>query len=134
MDLGSSFQQVVNHFPERPIWNELGRFIEVTERQRGDIPATLLRDYPVFSFVSGLKSYRSIEKWAPGVVVDINASDGFEALVTQGSFDECSETFTEQSWLRLPKGMSSKAVADNYRATVWIKRDHLAETPKAPAV
>ena len=80
------------------------------------------------------REHVSMEKWAPGAVVDIQAVNGFEALVTMGGFDEGGEAFTEQSWLRLPKGATSKAVAGSKGATVWIKRNHLAAAPMAPAV
>ena len=56
------------------------------------------------------------------------------AWFSMGGFDEGGEAFTEQSWLRLPKGVTSKAVAGSEGATVWIKRNHLAAAPMAPAV
>ncbi len=78
------------------------------------------------------REHVSMEKWAPNAVVEIDSPHGFEALVTEGSFEESNEMFAVQSWLRLPKGASSKAVAGPEGATVWIKRNHLAEAPTAP--
>ena len=49
-----------------------------------------------------------------------------------GGFSESGEDFAPQSWLRLPKGAGTQAVAGPDGATVWIKRDHLGVAPKAP--
>ncbi len=76
----------------------------------------------------------SLEQWAAGSNVSIEAPDGIEILVINGSFEEGGESFEEQSWLRLPRGYSTSAIAGDSGAKVWIKRDHLKETPKPPAV
>ena len=76
----------------------------------------------------------SLEQWAPGSEVSIDAPEGIEILVINGGFEESAEAFEVQSWLRLPRGSSTKAVAGENGAKVWIKRDHLKETPKPPAV
>ena len=60
--------------------------------------------------------------------------DGIEIFVLDGGFDEGSETFGRRSWLRLPKGTQSVANTGPEGTRVWIKRDHLRETPKAPAL
>ena len=80
------------------------------------------------------REHVSMEKWDAGAVVELKSPNGFEVLVTHGSFEESGETFSKQSWLRLPKGASSKAVAGPDGATVWIKRNHLSERPTAPTV
>ncbi len=73
-----------------------------------------------------------LERWAPGGRVQLDATNGLELLVLDGSFTEGSETFERQSWLRLPNGGSSHAQAGPEGARVWIKRDHLAVPPQAP--
>lgn len=73
-----------------------------------------------------------MERWAPGADVALDALAGLEALVLEGGFVEGGDAFTPQSWLRLPKGAGSAATAGPDGATVWIKRDHLAEEPTAP--
>ncbi|MEM8649125.1 MAG: cupin domain-containing protein [Pseudomonadota bacterium] len=75
-----------------------------------------------------------LEQWAPGSEVSIEAPEGIEILVITGGFEESGEAFEVQSWLRLPRGSSTKAIAGENGAKVWIKRDHLKETPKPPAV
>ncbi len=74
-----------------------------------------------------------VEKWAAGQQVDLDAQLGMEVLVLDGGFQEGAEDFLPQSWLRLPKGGQGVAVAGPEGARVWIKRNHLAETPRAPS-
>ena len=76
----------------------------------------------------------SMERWAPGAEVELTARHGLEVLVLEGGFQEGGEAFSPQSWLRLPNGARSKAEAGPDGAVVWIKRDHLAVTPTAPAL
>ena len=74
----------------------------------------------------------SMENWAPGQSVKLEAEDGMEVLVVTGSFEENRERFDQQSWLRLPRASSSQAIAGENGCRVWIKRNHLKETPSAP--
>src|SRR5262249_46982829 len=53
---------------------------------------------------------------------------GFEALVLAGSFEEGGETFTQHSWLRLPRGSRLAAVAGAAGARLWIKTGHLRQS------
>lgn len=75
-----------------------------------------------------------MERWAAGAQVSLDAADGIEVLVLDGSFEESGEGFSPQSWLRLPKGTKSTAMAGPNGAKVWIKRGHLKTTPSAPSV
>ncbi|MDD9726429.1 cupin domain-containing protein [Roseovarius sp. SK2] len=74
----------------------------------------------------------ALERWAPEARVSLDAPDGLELLVLDGGFTEGGETFKRLSWLRLPKGASSTAQVGTNGARVWIKRDHLRETPTGP--
>ncbi|QFT81832.1 ChrR Cupin-like domain protein [Roseovarius sp. THAF27] len=74
----------------------------------------------------------AIERWAPDATVSLDAPNGLELLVLDGGFVEGDETFERLSWLRLPKGASSSAEVGPTGARVWIKRDHLRETPVGP--
>ena len=74
----------------------------------------------------------SLEQWEAGRRVELNAKDGMEILVLEGGFEEAGENFTPQSWLRLPKGAKSSAIAGPNGARVWIKRGHLTNEPTAP--
>ncbi|WP_282606894.1 cupin domain-containing protein [Pelagibius sp. Alg239-R121] len=73
-----------------------------------------------------------LERWQPDAQVDLVAAEGMELLVLDGAFMEAGESFEPQSWLRLPTGSSTQATAGGQGARVWVKRDHLAEAPKAP--
>lgn len=73
-----------------------------------------------------------IEVWKPGTVIDLAVPYGLEVFVLEGSFEESGETFEPQSWLRLPCNATLSASAGKNGCRVWIKADHLKETPKAP--
>lgn len=75
----------------------------------------------------------SLERWDANARVDLNAHGGMEVFALDGGFAEGGEDFVVGSWLRLPKGGASVAVAGPDGARVWVKRDHLHETPTAPA-
>ncbi len=75
----------------------------------------------------------SLEKWLPGSKIELASPAGLEVLVLEGGFEEGDEKFETQSWLRLPKGSTSHAIAGPKGVKLWIKRNHLARAPKAPA-
>lgn len=75
-----------------------------------------------------------LERWAAGSDVALDASGGLEVLVLEGGFVEAGESFGKGGWLRLPRGGASTATSGPEGARVWIKRGHLREEPKAPAV
>jgi anti-sigma factor ChrR (cupin superfamily) len=74
----------------------------------------------------------SLERWAPGAAVDLDAPAGLELLVLDGGFTEGAERFEPQSWLRLPVGAAARATAGAEGARVWIKRGHLAQPIRTP--
>ncbi|MEL7430612.1 MAG: cupin domain-containing protein [Pseudomonadota bacterium] len=74
-----------------------------------------------------------LERWAPGQAVTLDSPDGLEVLVLEGSFEEGGEVLEYQSWLRLPKAVSTPAIAGENGCKLWIKRDHLRQPPLAPA-
>ncbi len=70
-----------------------------------------------------------VERWAPGTEVRLGPAGGFEILCLEGSFTEGGETFTSQSWLRLPADAGLVAVAGAGGCRVWRKQGHLREIP-----
>jgi ChrR Cupin-like domain len=66
-----------------------------------------------------------LEQWAPGAAIEVDPDGGLEVLVLEGGFGESGETFSAQSWLRLPIGahFSARVATDGCR--VWIKEGHL---------
>lgn len=74
-----------------------------------------------------------LERWAPGAEVSLAGSEGTEILVLEGGFSEGGDGFKSGSWLRLPRGRDTMATAGPDGAKVWIKRNHLSQTPQAPA-
>ena len=75
----------------------------------------------------------ALERWQPDVEVQLDAPGGMEVLVLEGGFAEAGDQFNVHSWLRLPNGSTASAKAGPDCARVWIKRDHLAQPPSAPA-
>ncbi len=75
-----------------------------------------------------------IEVWEAGTMLSVDGHKGFEVFVLEGGFAEGNETFSRDSWLRLPVGHVFEGVAGPESARVWIKSEHLAETPQRPAV
>ncbi len=74
-----------------------------------------------------------MEIWDAGASIQLDVPFGIELFVMEGGFEENSETFEPHSWLRLPCGDTLRATAGKDGCKVWIKADHLKETPKAPA-
>ena len=75
-----------------------------------------------------------LERWDTDQAIPLLADKGMEILVLDGSFEESGEIFQRQSWLRLPKNSRANAQVGSAGARVWIKRNHLAVAPAAPAV
>ena len=73
-----------------------------------------------------------LERWAPEAAVTLPAPGGIELLVLDGGFVEGGETFTPQSWLRLPAGDVLRAVAGPRGCRAWAKSGHLAREPLGP--
>jgi len=75
-----------------------------------------------------------IEKWQPDQRIDLDAPDGMEILVLEGSFEEAGETFEKHAWLRLPRGFKTAAFSGSNGTRLWIKRNHLAQAPEVKLV
>lgn len=73
-----------------------------------------------------------LERWAANATISHDGHDGFEAYVLDGSFQEGGETFSGESWLRLPKGRALNAKAGPNGAKIWVKSGHLARPQTAP--
>jgi anti-sigma factor ChrR (cupin superfamily) len=69
-----------------------------------------------------------IEEWRADAGVLLDVPGGFEALVLEGSFAEGGETFTQHSWLRLPRGSRLAAVAGDGGTRLWVKTGHLQQS------
>lgn len=73
-----------------------------------------------------------IEHWDADTDIELQDHGGFEALVLDGVFSESGETFTYQSWLRLPPSVALEARTGSRGAKVWIKTGHLMCPQQAP--
>jgi quercetin dioxygenase-like cupin family protein len=66
-----------------------------------------------------------IEYWVPHAEVTVGAEGGAEYFVLTGGFAESGDTLRANSWLRLPDGVTSTAVAGEDGAKVWVKTGNL---------
>lgn len=73
-----------------------------------------------------------VEFWAADAQMDLDMPHGGEILVLEGGFSEGGETFTSQSWLRLPPGSTLRARTGWRGAKVWVKLARLELTPASP--
>ncbi|UWQ34900.1 cupin domain-containing protein [Leisingera sp. M527] len=69
----------------------------------------------------------TLQTWAPGQAISLDAVGGVEVFVVHGSFSENDEAFTRWDWLRLPPGCRFEATAGAEGAQVWVKTGHLAQ-------
>ncbi len=66
-----------------------------------------------------------IEEWAPDARITHAPEGGIEILCLRGGFTEGGESFSPQSWLRLPAGHPLEAVAGPEGCRLWVKEGHL---------
>jgi len=67
-----------------------------------------------------------LERWVQNTDIAVTARDGIEILVLDGGFSDAHETFTVQSWLRLPPSSTLEAKAGPRGCRAWVKTGHLA--------
>lgn len=79
----------------------------------------------VIPLFSDAREVVRMETWAPNATITIGDAGGAELFVLDGGFEEAGERFAEDSWLRLPEGMQTTAIAGPKGAKVWIKTGHL---------
>lgn len=66
-----------------------------------------------------------IEYWEPNRSIDIDAKDGAEIFVLEGSFIEQGDELRKESWLRSPINSFITVATGENGAKVWIKTGHL---------
>ncbi|WP_264210003.1 cupin domain-containing protein [Leisingera thetidis] len=69
----------------------------------------------------------TLQSWAPGQAVSLEASGGAEIFVVDGSYSESGEEFRRWDWLRLPPGSRFDATVGAEGAKIWMKTGHLAQ-------
>lgn len=68
-----------------------------------------------------------LEAWAPGSSHSLDARDGAEILILEGSLNDTGRALTSRDWLRLPPGASSDLSAGPEGARIWVKTGHLRQ-------
>jgi len=66
-----------------------------------------------------------LEQWASNSTVTLDASNGAEVMVLDGSFSEGEDQLQALSWIRVPSGGSFSAKTGDEGAKVWVKTGHL---------
>ncbi len=64
---------------------------------------------------------------ASGEALELDAAQGLELFVIDGSVRESDEEFATWDWLRLPPGTQSNAFAGASGARIWVKNGHLGQ-------
>jgi anti-sigma factor ChrR (cupin superfamily) len=73
-----------------------------------------------------------MERWLPNAAVALDLPSGGEFLVVDGACSEGGESYTPQSWLRLPPGGRLTAAASGDGCVLWVKTGHLRHTQVPP--
>ena len=73
-----------------------------------------------------------MERWLPNAAVALDLPAGGEFLVLDGTCSEGGESFTPQSWLRLPPGGRLTATASADGCVLWVKTGHLRQIQVPP--
>jgi anti-sigma factor ChrR (cupin superfamily) len=73
-----------------------------------------------------------MERWLPNAAVALDLPNGGEFLVVGGACSEDGESFTSQSWLRLPPGGRLAAAAGEDGCVLWVKTGHLRHIQVPP--
>lgn len=77
-------------------------------------------------FEDGAERVR-LERWAPGIRLELEPEGGLELLVLEGGFTEGGERFERHSWLRLPPEAPLRAESGGNGCLLWVKEGHLRE-------
>ncbi|MFN0040177.1 MAG: cupin domain-containing protein [Burkholderiales bacterium] len=101
--------------------------VQVDTKSQPFLPAPGRRGVEVLPLFEHAREMVRLERWAPDSAIELHAPGGIELLVLEGSFLEGHETFSPQSWLRLPPGTDLQCKAGSQGAKVWFKSSHLTD-------
>jgi len=100
--------------------------VMIDMNKMGSVPAANRKGVSVMPLFEDDRETVQVETWAAGAEIKIDAPEGAEFLVLEGSFtSDKNETLQKESWLRVPKGDKLIAVAGAHGAKVWMKTRHL---------
>lgn len=95
--------------------------VTINTRERMPCTAAERPGVSVVPLFSDPRELVSLEIWAPGTTVSMEAPGGAELLVLGGACIESGEPLGTNSWLRVPMGGRINAVAGGAGTRVWIK-------------
>jgi len=108
--------------------------VMIDMNKMGSVPIAERKGVSVMPLFEDDRETVQVETWAAGAQIEIDAPEGAEFLVLDGSFtSDKDEALYKESWLRVPKGDKLIAVAGADGARVWMKTRHLrfVDPPKA---
>jgi len=108
--------------------------VMIDMNKMGSVPIAERKGVSVMPLFEDDRETVQVETWAAGAQIEIDAPEGAEFLVLDGSFtSDKDEALYKESWLRVPKGDKLIAVAGADGARVWMKTRHLRflDPPKA---
>jgi anti-sigma factor ChrR (cupin superfamily) len=108
--------------------------VRIDTGSRQFLPTPGRVDVEVMPLFDDAREHVRLERWAPGASVSLAVPGGAELLVLDGAFDDGTESFEPQSWLRLPPGSVLQATAGQGGCKVWVKTGHLAHVQTAPSL
>jgi quercetin dioxygenase-like cupin family protein len=99
--------------------------VRIDTHARAYVPAPGRRGVEIMPLFRDAREDVRLERWAAGAAVTLPVPGGAEVLVLDGGFEEQTERFEPQSWLRLPAGGELRAAAGPRGCTAWVKTGHL---------
>ena len=108
--------------------------VMIDMNKMGTVPTAGRKGVSVMPLFEDDRETVQVETWAAGAKIEIDAPEGAEFLVLDGSFtSDKDEALYKESWLRVPKGDKLIADARADGARVWMKTHHLrfVDPPRA---
>jgi len=100
--------------------------VKIDMNKMGSVSAANREGVSVMPLFEDDRETVQLETWAPGIQVKIDATQGAEIFVIDGTFTtDHKESLRQNSWLRLPQGEKLIAESGSSGAKVWIKTRHL---------
>ncbi len=99
--------------------------VMIDTNKMGSVPDANRSGISVMPLFQDDRETVQIEIWDPGAKIEVDAKEGAELFVLEGSLEESGDILRKHSWLRVPIGGHIGAAAGIDGAKVWMKTRHL---------
>ncbi len=99
--------------------------VMIDTNKMGSVRDADRKDISVMPLFQDDRETVQIETWDPGARVVLDAAEGAEMFVLDGSLEESGDLLRKHSWLRVPIGGKIDATAGMDGAKIWMKTRHL---------